>query len=172
MLDSENDEKREEWLTVDSTLGNLTRELDRLRSQHTAGNKTIQNELEEQLTKFEIDLKAKAEATLDIVGRSDQTYLEEISTLKDELKKIAADRQKMLDLLESNKKNEKAMNLEMKTLKEKINVFENVEDKGPWFDIEQGGPMDLDRITKALSKSTQLINVLQSKIERLSSAPK
>lgn len=169
MLDADNEEKRAEWATIDTTLSNLTRELDRLKSQQQASNKVIHNELGDQLIKFEHELKAKAEATLDIVGRSDQNYLEEISVLKDDLKKQTAERQKLLDLLESTKKNDRAMNLEMKTLKDKIKVFENFEEKGPFFDIEQSGPMDLERITNALIKSTQMIHTLKAQIQELSS---
>lgn len=169
ILDSDNEEKQHELLAIDATLSNLNRELDRAKSQFSAGSKTIQNELGEQLSKFETDLKAKADATLNLIGRSDHSYIDEITKLKDDLNSLVGDRQRLSDMLESGKKNEKAMNIQIKALKEKINVFENVEDtKGPWFDIEAGSPMDLDRITKALSKSTQLISVLQAKIERLS----
>lgn len=169
MFDSDNEEKKLEWLKLDSTLNHLTKELDRMRSQQSAGNKAIHNELGEQLVKMENELKAKSEATLDIVGRSDQAYLEEISGLKEDLKKATTERQKLIDLLESTKKSEKSMTLEVKTLKEKVNALESVEEKGPWFDIEATGPVDIDRITKALTKSTQYISILQAKIDRLTS---
>ena len=167
LLDSDNEEKKQEWLALDLSLTSLTRELERLRSHHSAGNKTIQNEIVEKLNEFEQNLKAKAESTLDLVAKSDQVYLEEIAHLKDNIKGLLTDKLKLSDQLDVNKKIEKTLNMEMKLMKEKIDVFENVEDsKGPWFDIEAGGPMDIERITKALKKSYHLISVLQSKLDK------
>lgn len=157
---------------LDMTLTKLSKDLDSLKSQYQASNNVIHNELTDKLTQYQSQLHARSESTLNLVGKNDQVYLVEIDQLKKELSSLVAEKQRLEQQLTSKKTNEEKMSYKLKEMQGKIEVFENVdENKGPWFDsnFDVSGAMDIDRITKALKKSVDLIAILQAKLDSQSS---
>lgn len=153
---------------MDVTLSRLTRDLDRLRTQYQSGTNVIKNELTERLSDYQSQLQVRADNTLNLVGKSDQVYLVEIDNLKKEISSLLTEKDKLSNQLLKRKTSEAAMSNKLKDLQGKIEVFENVDDtKGQWFDnnFDLSGAMDIERITKALKKSMELIALLQAKID-------
>lgn len=153
---------------MDVTLSRLTRDLERLRTQYRSGSNTIQDELADRITDYQAQLQMRAENTLNLVGKSDQVYLGEIEHLKKEVGSLLSEKDRLAKQLDKKKNNEEVLSVKLKEMQGKIEVFENVEEsKSQWFDgnPDLSGSLDIDRVTKALKKSVELIALLQGKID-------
>lgn len=153
---------------MDQAISTLSKDLDRLRTQYQAGSKTIHDELTEKMSQYQASLEARAESTLNLVGKSGQLYLEEIENLKKEVTTLSDDKQQLSKQLDARKSSEDAMSAKIRKMQDKIEVFEQVEENrgGAWFDsgLDVTGAMDIDRITRSLKKAMEYIELLKKKI--------
>jgi len=171
MHDPESESNKKHLQLADLALNALSTDLANVKNEYISKSKIINQEITAKLQSLSQTVDRKTEEMLDIVGKSDQSYKTEIEHQKQEISKLVRTLDSQNKELTTAKASEAAMNQRQKEMQLKLDTMESAIDtnRGFFFDnnLDLSASMDIDRVTKALKKSLEMIAYLQNKIDSL-----
>lgn len=153
-------------------LAHFSNELSNMKHEQFSKASTVDSLISSRIESLNSQIQKASSSLIDILGKDDRAYLSQITGLEGELDHFKKDKSVLESRLTESHNQTQLMASQMASLQDKLNIYKSLDDHHPLPDnplLDVGNTMDLDRVTKVLSKSLNMIAVLNSQISELKS---
>jgi len=151
-------------------LAHYSNELANLKHEHFSRASTVDSLVNSRIDSLNSQIQKASSSLVEILGKDDRAYLSQITGLEGELDLFKKDKSQLESQLQASHQQAQQLSSQMSSLQDKLNIYKSLDDNLPLTEnplLDVSSTMDLDRVTKVLSKSLSMIAALNQQISDL-----
>jgi len=163
--------RRSQLLQLEQTLSGITTEHERLKAEYSSKMSALAIPTLSKIEEYSTWIDKKCLNFANVLGQTNEGFQKELDSLKDEMKSLLTSKEVLCaELVEMRVKDDERQ-AEMLRMQNKLNTVVNLDDNhtglsappqpAPWIDNDLSSNIELIRVTKALHKALDMIDVLK-----------